>query len=45
MSKAKASEEESYKNKPFNGERARWEDYHRYLRVTINKQEELPEHW
>ena len=45
MSKVKASEEESYKNKPFNGERARWEDYHRYLRITINKQEELPENW
>jgi hypothetical protein len=28
MSKVKASEEESYKNKPFNGEHARWEDYH-----------------
>ena len=45
MSKIKPSEENSYKIKPFNGERARWEDYHRYLRITINKQEDLPENW
>jgi pimeloyl-ACP methyl ester carboxylesterase len=45
MSKVKVTEEESFKEKHFNGERARWEDYHRYLRITINKQEDLPENW
>jgi hypothetical protein len=45
MSKVKVTDEESFKEKHFNGERARWEDYHRYLRITINKQEDLPENW
>ena len=45
MSKVKNFEGESFKVKPFNGERARWEDYHRFLRITINKQEDLPENW
>ena len=45
MSKAKDLGDEGFKDKPFNGERARWEDYHRYLRITINKQEDLPENW
>jgi hypothetical protein len=45
MSKVKNFEGKSFKDKPFNGERARWEDYHRFLRITINKQEDLPENW
>ena len=45
MAKVKSSEDENFKEKPFNGERARWEDYHRYLRIAINKQAELPEKW
>jgi hypothetical protein len=45
MAKVRTNDGESFKEKPFNGERARWEDYHRYLRITINKQEDLPENW
>jgi len=45
MAQVKSSEDENFKEKPLNGERARWEDYHRYLRIAINKQAELPGKW
>ena len=45
MSKAKLLDESSFKEVPFNEERARWEEFHRWVRVEINKQEHLPEIW
>ena len=45
MSKTKIYDCDNFKDFPFNGERVRWEEFHRYLRITINKQEDLPEEW
>jgi hypothetical protein len=39
MSKPKSVEGGSFKENPFNGERVRWEEYHRFIRIAIQ------EHW
>ena len=45
MSKSKNEDGEDFKTIPFNGERARWEEFYRHLRLEITKQEDLPEEW
>ena len=45
MSKPRTKEADNFKEYPFNGERVRWEDFHRYLRMAINKREDLPQTW
>jgi hypothetical protein len=45
MSKIKNEDGDDFKSNPFNGERSRWEEFHRHLRLEITKQEDLPEEW
>ena len=45
MSKSKVSEDGNFKETPFNGERARWEEFHRWVRIEINQQQHLPDVW
>jgi len=45
MSKSKILDDNNFKESQFNVERARWEDFHRWIRIEINKQEHLPEAW
>jgi hypothetical protein len=45
MSKNKSEDSDDFKTNPFNGERARWEEFHQHLRFAITKQGDLPEEW
>ena len=45
MSKSKVSEDGNFKETPFNGERARWEEFHRWVKIEINQQQHLPDVW
>ena len=45
MSKTKTVDRGRFKENPFNGERVRWEEFHRFIRIAIQEHEHLPEHW
>jgi hypothetical protein len=45
MSKSKNLDTSNFKENPFNGERVRWEEFHRFIRIAIQDHEDLPEHW